>query len=369
MARLDAPTRLRLRVTLLAAVEYVATCLFLAVYRQLGWVEGRVVAGLLAYSIAANVLILGAIASGWSKRLRDPSMTALQMGVSCVRDLAGCLVAPRLWFVFTFNLFIALPFGSLQFSNRTFAWFWLATCAGLGVAYLALPGPLEFRFETVADKALLWLFVSAGLARLMLFNARISALRRKLRSKVLALDEAARRLSELSEHDELTGIPNRRGFGHRMEPELARAERQRQAFYVALVDVDFFKRVNDEHGHAVGDQVLKRLGGIIQGALRSGDCVGRMGGEEFAVLLRTSHRREVRQTLERLRLAVADGDWSMLAPGLRITLSVGSTRWQTADTPETLLARADHAMYAAKRAGRDRVVFDDEAATRAAARA
>jgi signal transduction histidine kinase len=191
---MDSKRRLRLRVTLLAGIEYVATCAFLAVYWRLGKADGWMVIGFLTYSLVANSLILGAIASGWSERLRDPSMTAIQMTVSCARDLFGCFFMPGLWFIFAFNLFIALPFGSLQFSNRAFAWFWLLTCAGLGAVFLHYPDRLEIGFDSREEKLLLWLFISAALARLMLFNSRISSLRRKLRSKAGELDQASRRL-------------------------------------------------------------------------------------------------------------------------------------------------------------------------------
>ncbi len=185
--------RLRLRVTLLAAVEYVATCSFLFIYWLIGRADGGVVLGLFAYSFLANFLILLAIASGWSERLKDPSMTAFQMAVSCGRDLTGCYVLPGLWFIFAFNLFIALPFGSLQFTNKAFAWFWLLTCACLGLIFLHYPDTLQIGFTGRTDKGLLWLFLTAALARLMLFNSRISELRRKLRSNAAALAQASRR--------------------------------------------------------------------------------------------------------------------------------------------------------------------------------
>jgi signal transduction histidine kinase len=177
---------------LLAGIEYVATCAFLFAYWLVGQADGRTAIGLFAYSLIANMLIMLAIASRWSERLKDPSMTAIQMVVSCGRDFLGCYFMPMLWFVFVFNLFVALPFGSLQFTHRTFVAFWVATCAGLGLIFWSYPDSLQIGFSTVADKLLLWLFLSAALARLMLFNSRISALRRKLRAKAVELSQASR---------------------------------------------------------------------------------------------------------------------------------------------------------------------------------
>jgi signal transduction histidine kinase len=184
--------RLRLRVTLLAGVEYVATCTFLLVYWLIGLADGSTTLALFAYSLIANALIVLGIVSGWSERLKDPSMTAIQMAVSCGRDLLGCYFMPLLWFIFVFNLFVALPFGSLQFANRTFVAFWLATCAGLGIVFWGYPDSLQIGFSTRTEKLLLWLFLTAALARLTLFNSRISALRRKLRSKAVELSQASR---------------------------------------------------------------------------------------------------------------------------------------------------------------------------------
>ncbi len=186
--------RLRLRVTLMASIEYLATCAFLCIYWRLGQVDAYMVLGFLAYSIVANALILWAIGSGRSERFDDPSMTSLQMAVSCTRDLAGCFFMPHLWFIFAFNLFIALPFGSLQFSGRTFISFWLATCVGLGLIFATYPGHLQIGFDTIEEKVLLWTFISAALARLTMFNSHVSTLRRKLRDKAEMLDKVGRRL-------------------------------------------------------------------------------------------------------------------------------------------------------------------------------
>ncbi len=186
--------RLRLRVTLMASIEYLATCAFLGIYWQLGRVDATMVLCFLAYSIIANALILWAIGSGLSEKLDDPSMTSIQMAISCTRDLAGCYFMPHLWYIFAFNLFIALPFGSLQFSSRTFISFWLATCAGLGLIFATYPSHLQIGFDTFEEKLLLWTFISAALARLTMFNSHVSTLRRKLRAKALLLDQVGRRL-------------------------------------------------------------------------------------------------------------------------------------------------------------------------------
>lgn len=357
---LDAKTRLRTRITLQAGLEYVATSSFLALYWWLGKLDAAVVLSFVAIALCNNTLFLGCIVSGLSKRFKDPSMTAIQMFASCGRDLFGMLAAPGLWYLFAFNLFIALPFGSLQFDRRTFAVTWLLVCVGLGGTLALLPRPLAIAFDTAQDKLVLWLFLSAALARLMMFNARISDLRSKLRNKLAELDAATRQLAEIATHDELTRLPNRREFNHRLAQEWERAQRGLSAFHVAIVDVDFFKQVNDRHGHPAGDRVLQEIAQLLSRTIRQTDVVARVGGEEFATLLIGHPDEEVRAALERLRLAVERHDWAHRITGLSVTVSIGAAAWQPGCSSEQVLQWADQALYSAKRLGRNRVEIHAE---------
>jgi diguanylate cyclase (GGDEF)-like protein len=170
----------------------------------------------------------------------------------------------------------------------------------------------------------------------------------------------AQRLAHLSRHDTLTGLPNRRVMQDAVARARAHHARRGTPFAVLAVDVDHFKRINDSHGHAAGDQALVHLARVLRESLRSDDCIARMGGEEFCVLLGNCHPAEALGRAERLRNAVAAAP--VLVPGgttHTMTVSVGLADCPaTAGTPETsaLLHRADEALYAAKRSGRNRVV-------------
>ena len=157
--------------------------------------------------------------------------------------------------------------------------------------------------------------------------------------------------------DALTGVPNRRYFLELAEQTFQRSIRYGRALSVLMIDVDHFKRVNDGHGHAVGDEVLNKLTGICARSLRKADLIGRMGGEEFAVVLPETAAEQALETAERLRAAVDAGPIP-LGSGLSLhfTISVGVTSL-TATTPnlDTLLSQADQALYAAKESGRNRV--------------
>jgi diguanylate cyclase (GGDEF)-like protein len=167
--------------------------------------------------------------------------------------------------------------------------------------------------------------------------------------------EHARALEADLMHDQLTGLGNRRKL-EASWPALIRAARDQGApLSVAMLDLDHFKRVNDTHGHDVGDQVLRTLAELLRAQTREGDVVARTGGEEFLLVLPDTDAERAAEVCERLRLRVADHDWKALAPGLTITISIGLTSAPPADA-RTLSIRADDALYRAKAAGRNRLV-------------
>lgn len=140
--------------------------------------------------------------------------------------------------------------------------------------------------------------------------------------------------------------------------ELERMRRGGHAPSVLMIDIDFFKRVNDQYGHAAGDKVLKAIATIVRDEVRSTDTLGRIGGEEFAVAASDSPPTAAEELAERLRGAVAattfdSGDGRQL----HVTLSIGIATALPDDTADTILSRADAALYAAKSGGRNRVVI------------
>ncbi len=157
--------------------------------------------------------------------------------------------------------------------------------------------------------------------------------------------------------DPLTGCANRRHFLELAEHELVRARRYTEDVSVLMLDLDHFKKINDEHGHPVGDLTLKKLVKVCQATLRAEDTIGRLGGEEFAILLPESGRARAIEAAERLRLAVAAAEISLAGkPPLRFTASIGvATLLQEDSGINDVLGRADQALYEAKSAGRNRV--------------
>jgi len=171
-------------------------------------------------------------------------------------------------------------------------------------------------------------------------------------------EELLRRLYEASVRDALTGDYNRHYLGERLSAELAYAARHNSQLSIVMFDVDHFKRVNDQHGHLVGDAVLRTVAGAAERLLRQEDLLARYGGEEFLVLLRGVALEGAERAGERLREAVEASVTPTDTGPLRVTVSVGCASLACAERldAEALIAVADRRLYAAKAAGRNRVV-------------
>ncbi len=163
--------------------------------------------------------------------------------------------------------------------------------------------------------------------------------------------------------DALTNLNNRRQFEHRLGQEIATTKRQNNPLCAMMIDIDFFKKVNDTYGHASGDAVLRGVAAIIKSALRESDIPSRYGGEEFAVLLPYTHIDEAKIVGERLRKAVEASpipinDEDSKVKSIKVTISMGLAEFNNNETGEELFERADKALYEAKESGRNRVCIN-----------
>jgi diguanylate cyclase (GGDEF)-like protein len=190
----------------------------------------------------------------------------------------------------------------------------------------------------------------------------IARVRTAYRSRQM-LDLALRRyadLEDLAYRDELTELPNRRGAMRQVDVLLSRARRHGHHLALLLIDADRFKAVNDVHGHAVGDVVLRELAARLRERVRREDVVGRWGGEEFVVALPETTPDGAAAVAESLRAAIARMPIAADGLELDVTVSIGVAAW-TGGELDDLVARADRALYEAKAAGRDRVVVEPTA--------
>jgi diguanylate cyclase (GGDEF)-like protein len=171
-----------------------------------------------------------------------------------------------------------------------------------------------------------------------------------------ALRRANVRLAEISMTDALTGVANRRAFDERLEAEEMRTRQTGETFSLLMMDVDNFKRFNDRHGHLAGDQALARIANTLRSNNRSSDLLARYGGEEFALILPQTRAEVAAAVAERLRAAVEAAEM----PCQPITLSIGVAAYDRPRGTSGLIAAADQALYAAKSAGRNRVIVSPD---------
>lgn len=164
------------------------------------------------------------------------------------------------------------------------------------------------------------------------------------------------RFRELAMRDALTGLHNRRFLDDALRLRIAAAAERSEPLSVAIADADFFKRVNDELSHEVGDEVLRRLAAILAGAVIPPEVVGRLGGEEFLLILPGTDKETAYQRCEAIRQRVAAYDFGPVAHHVPISISIGVSTGVGATSPGELLADADRNLYSAKRSGRNRVI-------------
>ena len=164
------------------------------------------------------------------------------------------------------------------------------------------------------------------------------------------------RLQNLASHDPLTQVFNARAYYAACEQQIAQSQRSHQPFSVLFIDLDHFKNINDTHGHAAGDEVLRVVARTLRDRLRSSDLLGRIGGEEFSVFLSGTPLNSALEVAETLRLAIEESHPNIGHMALTITASIGvATRTHEMQSMQSIQQHADEAMYEAKKAGRNRV--------------
>ena len=178
-----------------------------------------------------------------------------------------------------------------------------------------------------------------------------------LKQTQVELEQALSELDMLAHTCDLTDVPNRRHFMLKAEEEFRRAKRYRSMFSIVLADIDYFKQINDTHGHDIGDKALKYFAGLIAKAIRTTDMLGRIGGEEFAILMPNTDLADARIFANRLRQQIEKSPF-LLDSGqhLPMTASFGVSEYRKTDQDESLmLSRADKRLYKAKASGRNQV--------------
>jgi diguanylate cyclase (GGDEF)-like protein len=339
----------------LIGVSYVIDAAILLVYAHAGTTSATIgpafaVCGLL--SITGYILLS---VSGFTERFKDHYFVAPQSIVSMIIMLVFAYVAPEVGVMFLCTLFVVFAFSSLRSTPWQTGVIWTAMAFGLAALFLLTDKPISMPHETYLERFATMTVFILTIGRCMFIGIFSSAMRESLYKSGVALKEANKRIEELAELDDLTGSFNRRCIMRFLDDEVARAHRATVPCSIALIDLDWFKRINDTYGHPTGDEVLRTFAITVFANIRGVDRFGRYGGEEFLLVLPDTCHETAARTLERLRTIVAGLDWSAFSPGMRVTVSAGVATLHPNETSDSFLARADSALYKAKAQGRNRI--------------
>jgi diguanylate cyclase (GGDEF)-like protein len=349
----DARQALRLRRYLMAASTSLLAAALLFICYWLGLLALETALGgaaLIGFFIA---LFFALFRSGLNLRFRDPSLTAEMI-------LAAVLVLAYLMYHAgparaALSLFypVALLFGVLRLDTaRLLA---LALVAfGAHATVLALSGSL---WGLAASQGWMQLATLAiVLPWFALMGGYVNKLRRRLSDSNRRLKDAVDRAESIAMRDVLTGAYNRRHLLDVLRREMARAQRVAAPLAVCMFDIDHFKRINDNWGHAAGDAVLRHFATLATAGLRAVDVFGRFGGEEFLLILPDTEARGAAVVAERIRAAVEQCAFPGVPAGHQVTATIGVAGRAREESADALVARADLALYRGKDAGRNRVV-------------
>ncbi len=348
--------RIRIVQWMIASLVYAGAAMLPVIGVAQGWMSTSAMLGW--YTFIATMLSVGyiAIRSGWSERLDDPAMTMWQLCMGLIAVNWGYLICGPMRTMALLPLMIIFAFGTFSLRRRQIGWLTLLALCGLtGVIWIrhmypalsaahatAIPNQLSYDLTNLV-------MVLVVLPALGVVTARLSGLRRALREQKTALATALGDVQRLATCDELTGVPNRRSMIEALDGAAAVAKHGGRSFCVVLADLDRFKQVNDELGHAQGDVLLREFTQVATRSLRGSDVFGRWGGEEFLFLLPGVTPQGAARMIARLQTTLRETPIA----GRIVTFSAGVSVYRVGEGTDTTVARADAAMYAAKDSGRD----------------
>jgi diguanylate cyclase len=303
----------------------------------------------------AMVLVL---LSGLHRRLPDSSMSLPVVLWSTLGLLVSAYFVDQVRLCVMVLFFAILQTGVFRLTFAQFLGVSTLCVVGYGAIIWRVaavyPEVIDVTAEIIQWSAFTLITVGA-----VLVAGEISSIRQQLVERNGQLGKIVDRIQDMAIRDELTGMYNRRHANERLGKIREMANRNAFSFMVLYVDLDHFKRVNDNHGHNVGDEVLRVFSSMVRESLSGRDFAARLGGEEFLVVLVKTDRTQGLQMAERLREAVT-GLVFPSAPGLKMSASMGAAEFAHGETLDQLLARADAALYRAKHGGRNRVCMATE---------
>jgi len=347
---------LRITRSLMSALVFVV-CVGVIIYCScIGVMEpayGALLGGLIALSCTGFYV---ALRSGWNLRFSDPSLTLPQI-LAALTWICGAYAITNEGHGGTLILFaLVLVFGIFNMNaRRARLSTWYAVVAmGLTMAYKSMTDPVHYPAEI---ECMYFVFVATVMPMISRLASELNKMRTNLKTQKRELQVAFERIQELATRDELTGLYNRRQITQVLGEHAARSDRGVVKFWVAVLDLDHFKRINDSHGHGVGDEVLRSFAKLAAEGLRDTDVIGRWGGEEFLVVMLAVPPHDPHSGLERLRVQLQHTQVSQSQPELRVSFSAGLAAYTERSAVQEAIERADRALYQAKAQGRNCTVL------------
>ena len=336
-------------------VSYVLLTLVLLVYCYAGTVPIVIPSTYFLAGIGLVLIFVVLSEAHFNDRFEDHYLTLFQVAGHVALQLCFLLAAPVIGFVFLSVVFLIFGFGALRMTSRQAIIAWTLTMIGLAPIFLLSDTPIDLPITTRTERVAAMLSFVLTIGQCAFVGLYGSTMRKMLYDRSFELKAAYQRIEELAELDELTGASNRRSIMRMLEEAIAGAHRTGSPCSIALIDLDWFKRINDAYGHPTGDEVLRTFSITMFANVRNVDRFGRYGGEEFLLVLPDMDADRAMRSLDRLRAIIADLDWSAFSPGMRVTMSAGVATLDPNETSDLFLARADSALYAAKAQGRNRI--------------
>jgi len=296
--------------------------------------------------------------SGLNLRFRDPSLTLPQIVCSTLVILYALYESRNAHGVLAMIYMVSFLFGVFRLSTRQL----LGLTAFVTISYAVIivaQGNAGIDAHDFSLMLLNWLVLTAVLVFFSVMGGYISRLRKQVAESKTQLEKALARIEYIAARDELTGLINRRSLVDVLKQQKSRGDRHESTFSILMVDIDYFKRVNDTLGHQAGDAVLKGFAEAAAAILRGTDVLGRYGGEEFMAVLDQTPLDGSGIVADRLCVLARTLIFDELAAGLRISVSVGAAQYRKFEQWQATVDRADQAMYRAKRAGRDRFEMEN----------
>lgn len=341
--------------TLAANMVFVVALVAITIGVTSGWIhpiEGK----LLALAIVCSCLMFYVmVRSGWSERFVDPALTLAQVLVANTWIAIAYSITNQAHGSTLILYALVMFFGLLKMDIRSarICGLHIVVMTGLCVAYKSQTDPKNYALDI---EAFHYLFLLASVAMMTYLASEITKMRNKLKAQRLELANSLEAIQTLAKYDELTGLMNRRAGLQLLTEYQNLLHRHRIKIWVALMDIDHFKKINDQYGHATGDQVLKCFAQQTRQSFRTSDAVIRWGGEEFLVVMLDESDTPPTIGLDRLRAALNQ----IKAPEAKgpnsIHFSAGVTTLRSNETLDDALDRADQALYRAKEEGRGRTI-------------